>query len=293
MDAHAPTLATLARDFEQLVLDAPARTTDVRGGLNAEGGDPLLHGDPRLLARHLGHYLAAAELAQAVGYSSVSQPSQPSQPIMLDVGCGTGLFSGWLRARLGGQLHLADHDQAVLDAARAATGAAAGTTAVADAAPAQLVTAMEVLEHLPPSEQPAFCAALLAARAPGGTLILSTPDESLYPGGWSGYAPHVGCVTAATLRGLLEAAGAREISIWRIVGGPYDTSARRRMAEACGNRAWRITQRVAPSFAATLERRAGDRRGAAPTLDTRVFGDVRVMPATEGAGGSLLAVVQG
>ncbi len=283
---HQPSLAALAAELPGLrphLESVAAVHATAAASLNAEGGDPTVHGDNRLLARHLGHYLAAVEIAHAHdGGNGVEA--------VLDVGSGTGAFSAWMAAKLDAALSLADHDPDVLAAAQLATGAVAVHRDVAKAPASPLVTAMEVLEHIRPQDQPGFCRAVVGAVAPGGLLVLSTPDESLYPGGWSGYAPHVGCVTAEQLESLLREAGAQDVRVWRLLGGPYDTAPTRRVMEAVGNRAWTLLGRVAPAAPAALERRRGG--GSMPTLEAEGLQDVRVVPAQDGAGGSLVAVVR-
>jgi SAM-dependent methyltransferase len=147
-----------------------------RGYANSEGGD-------------VANDLAASAAVFGAGV--------PAGADLLDVGCGTAALSAWLADRHGLRLHLSDHDPGVLAAASASFDVASTTTDLAAAPRCAVVTAMEVLEHVPPASQPEFVAALLDRVAPGGVLVLSTPDESHYPGGWSGYAPHVGCVDAA------------------------------------------------------------------------------------------------
>ena len=249
-----------------------------RAGANAEGGDPASHASPTLLARHLGHYLAAAEVAGSVDR-------------LLDVGCGTGAFTGWLGERLGARVGVVDHDPGVLEVAAEVAGATESARDLAAVEPAPLVTAMEVLEHVQPAGQPAFCRSLLGAVAPGGVLVVSTPDESLYPGGWSGYAPHVGCVTAGELATLFLDAGAAAVHVHRVVGGPYDTPPARRWLEAVGNRLWTRVQGLAPTVAERLASGAGE--AEEPVVDPEQVGaaEVRVLPAELGAGGSLVAAV--
>lgn len=280
MPSTAPTLADLPSALEEVAPWFARARSAARAGTNAEGGDPVSHASPALLARHLGHYLAAGEVAGAADR-------------LVDVGCGTGAFTGWLGARLGAEVTVVDHDPAVLAVAREVAGATATARDLAEVPPAPLVTAMEVLEHIEPSAQPAFCAALVRAVAPEGVLVLSTPDESLYPGGWSGYAPHVGCVTAGQLATLLLDAGAGTVDVHRIVGGPYDTPPSRRWLEAVGNRVWSRLQSVAPSIAGRLEA-GGSQDGPDVHVDPRDVrvDEVRVLPAEHGAGGSLLAVVR-
>lgn len=276
-----PTLADLAPALAEVRPWLGRARAAARSGTNVEGGDPASHASPTLLARHLGHYLAAAEVAGPVSR-------------LVDVGSGTGAFTGWLGQRVGAQVTVVDHDPAVLEVASEVAGASATARDLADVAPAPLVTAMEVLEHIAPAAQPAFCRALVGTIADDGVLVLSTPDESLYPGGWSGYAPHVGCVTAGDLVTLLLEAGAASVDVLRLVGGPYDTPPLRRWGEAIGNRVWARLQRAAPGLTDRLVRGDGGDAGEV-VVDPAAVGvaDVRVLPAEQGAGGSLVAVVRG
>lgn len=272
------TLAGLADALNEVRPWLARARAAARSGTNAEGGDPASHASPTLLARHLGHYLAAAEV---VG----------SAERLVDVGCGTGAFTGWLGERLGAAITVVDHDPAVLEVAASVAGAAETAADLAAVEPSPLVTAMEVLEHIEPTDQPGFCRALVGAVASDGVLVVSTPDESRYPGGWSGYAPHVGCVTAAELSTLFLDAGASTVDVRRLVGGPYETPAHRRWLEAAGNRLWTGVQRLAPDLAERLSQHEGDEE---VVVDPRAVGvaDVRVLPAELGAGGSLVAVIR-
>lgn len=276
----APTLAALADALDEVAPWFARARSATRAGANAEGGDPASHASPILLARHLGHYLAAAEVAGGAAAG------------LVDVGCGTGAFTGWLGARLGAEITVVDHDADVLAVAAQVAGARATAQDLADVAASPLVTAMEVLEHVPPGDQPGFCRALVETVAPDGLLVLSTPDESLYPGGWSGYAPHVGCVTAGELATLLLDAGAARVDVHRIVGGPYDTPRVRRWVEAVGNRVWTRVQTAAPSLAERVATAGDDDAPVHVDPDAVGVDQVRVLPAEEGAGGSLVAVVR-
>jgi len=102
----------------------------------------------------------------------------------LDVGCGAGLLAEPL-ARLGAEVTAIDPAEELIAAARTH---AAGQELTIDyrVAPVEavegafdLITAMEVIEHV--AEPQAFLGALAARLAPGGLLVLSTPNAT----GWS------------------------------------------------------------------------------------------------------------
>lgn len=100
---------------------------------------------------------------------------------VLDVGCGAGLMCEPL-ARLGGNvtgLDAAPENVAVATAHAAAQGIAV-SYACADVAgfagQFDLVTSMEVVEHV--ADPAAFVAALAARLAPGGLLVMSTPNRT-------------------------------------------------------------------------------------------------------------------
>ena len=100
----------------------------------------------------------------------------------LDVGCGAGLLCEPL-ARLGAGVTGVDAAPENVAAARVhAEGAGlaveyrAGELAELALGRFDLVTCMEVLEHV--AAKPAFVAALAASLAPGGLLILSTPNRT-------------------------------------------------------------------------------------------------------------------
>jgi 2-polyprenyl-6-hydroxyphenyl methylase/3-demethylubiquinone-9 3-methyltransferase len=102
----------------------------------------------------------------------------------LDVGCGAGLLAEPL-ARLGASVTAVDAAPELVDAARLhAAGQrleidyrATGVESIDGKF--DLVTALEVIEHV--AEPQAFVDSLVARLAPGGLLILSTPNRT----GWS------------------------------------------------------------------------------------------------------------
>ena len=100
----------------------------------------------------------------------------------LDVGCGAGLLCEPL-ARLGAEVTGVDAaPENVAAAAVHAEGAGldiryiAGELGSLDLGQFDLVTAMEVVEHV--ADKRAFVAALAARLAPGGLMVLSTPNRT-------------------------------------------------------------------------------------------------------------------
>ena len=102
----------------------------------------------------------------------------------LDVGCGAGLLAEPL-ARLGAQVTAIDAAAELIEVARehaAGQGLAVDyrAAAVEDIeGQFDLITCLEVIEHV--ADPPSFAAALAMRLAPGGLLILSTPNAT----GWS------------------------------------------------------------------------------------------------------------
>lgn len=101
----------------------------------------------------------------------------------IDVGCGAGLLAEPL-ARMGGQVTGVDAAPENIAVARAhAVGQGleidyfAGELAALPPATFDLVTSMEVVEHV--TDPAAFIAGLAVRLAPGGLMILSTPNRTM------------------------------------------------------------------------------------------------------------------
>lgn len=283
---HRPPLRDLAAAVRAAYpyLDRAARA---RGAtyVNTEGGDVGMHGSHRSVVRHVAHYLAAAELADAVGHSG---------PV-LDIGSGVGALAAWMADHLGAPLHLTDHDQRLREVAGEAFPGTAVYPDLEDVASGAfgLVTAMEVIEHIQPAEHAAFVAGIYRPVAPGGLLVVSTPDESGYLGGWSGYAPHVGCLDPTSLETLLSEATGQPAQVWRLEGQPFTLNAVRRFGEPVVNRAWGWVSAHLPGVAVRLGGGAARVAGPARTrAGSPVPTDVRAVPPDGGAGTGLLGVVR-
>ena len=264
---------------------AAARNARGDAYVNHEGGDVGEHSTERSLFRHVANYLAVAELAEAAGLHDS----------LLDVGSGTGGLAAWVAARLGAELHLVDRDAGVRKVAKAAFPHAQVHAELEEVprATVGMVTAMEVIEHIAPSEQRQFLTHLASRVEPGGLLVVSTPDESGYVGGWSGYAPHIGCLTAPELEDLLsKAAPTGDVRVWRMQGDAFRLGGIRRFAHPVANRLW---TRVGPVLAPVTHRLVGPAAKLADLARTHagpeMAPEVHVVPASEGVGTGLLGVV--
>ena len=256
------------------------------GYVNQEGGDVGGHSTERSLIRHVANYLAAAALAEQVGlHDSV-----------LDVGSGTGALAAWLADRLKAEMHLVDRDPAVRRVAAAAFPHAHVHAELADVprATVGLVTAMEVIEHVAPPAQQDFAERLVSRVEPGGLLVVSTPDESGYVGGWSGYAPHVGVLNAPALQALLAAAAPEAtVTVWRLEGDPFHLGPVRRVLQPAANRLW---GRIGPVLDPVAHRLVGPAATLADLARTHagpsLLPHVHAVPANEGHGTGLIGVVR-
>lgn len=144
---------------------------------NPRGSSAMLHrlNPPRL------RYIRAAVDAHWGGDPDGFTPL--AGKTALDVGCGAGLLTEPL-ARLGAEVTGVDAAPENIGAARAHAAAsglaidyrAGEFEAVAKGRAFDLVTSMEVIEHV--ADPAAFAAGLAAGLAPGGLMILSTPNRT-------------------------------------------------------------------------------------------------------------------
>ncbi|MEO1969539.1 MAG: bifunctional 2-polyprenyl-6-hydroxyphenol methylase/3-demethylubiquinol 3-O-methyltransferase UbiG [Sphingomonadaceae bacterium] len=143
---------------------------------NPKGSSAMLH---RINPVRLGFIRTAID----THFQTDSTALKPlADKTALDVGCGAGLLCEPL-ARLGAQVTGVDAAPENIAAAQAhaaggglAINYLAGDLSALDLGQFDLVTAMEVLEHV--ADKPAFLAALAASLKPGGLLILSTPNRT-------------------------------------------------------------------------------------------------------------------
>jgi SAM-dependent methyltransferase len=254
-------------------------------GTNTQGGDPAHHASPDLLLRHTVNYLLAADIAATV----------PVPGPLLDVGSGVAVFSAWLARRLERALCVVDHDPRVLQLARRSFADLTTHDDLAEAPPAPVVTAMEVLEHVRYADQAAFVRALFDRVVPGGVLICSTPDECGYLGGWSGYAPHVGTLDAGSLRTLLRTATGAPVDVWRIDGPAFRLRTAQRLGEPIVNRVWSALQATLPGLTNRVVGTVGRRRRVrVDVFDPGPPDDAYTVTAADecDAGTGMLAVVR-
>jgi 2-polyprenyl-6-hydroxyphenyl methylase/3-demethylubiquinone-9 3-methyltransferase len=141
-----------------------------------KGSSAMLH---RLNPVRLGFVRSAVDAHWPEGAAGLKPLSGKRA---LDVGCGAGLLAEPL-ARLGAAVTGVDAAEENIAAARvhAEGGGLAidyrhGDLAALALGRFDLVTAMEVIEHV--ADKPAFVAALAASLAPGGLMVLSTPNRT-------------------------------------------------------------------------------------------------------------------
>jgi SAM-dependent methyltransferase len=169
---------------------------------------------------------------------------------VLDVGCGDGYLLNRLADSLPNHADLLGVD---LDNRAIAFARAFGCERRFDVIDARdideqfdVVTSIEVLEHVPDDETEEFCETLLRRVRPGGHLIITVPSDAsdVTPKHWRHY-------NEGTLRGAIDEAALREgrtltdISVWRAFPSPLPYEFARKFLT---NRLWRIATSVTDRF---------------------------------------------
>lgn len=279
---HTSGAVTTLRESWPALLAAQDRLREVRERThrNFDGGDAGHQWDQGLVLRHAVNYAVAVEYAAAVIEDGA----------VVDVGAGAGGFSVWAAGVLGRPLVIVDQDAGHRELASRAFGDVAVHAAMADVEAAPVVLCMEVIEHVRRRDQAGFAAQLGALVRPGGVLVMSTPDESGYLGGWSGYAPHVATLDAAGLGALLRVAlPGWQVDVVRVDGPGFELSTLGRVGVPVANRVWSVLDTRLPRVTHELAyrvNRLGNHRTAPPSPDPSAF---CVGPADIGEGTGLIA----
>ena len=278
----SPDAVETLRDTWAVLVDAQARLHDVRerDHRNYDGGDAGHQWDHGLVVRHAVNYAAGVAAARSV----------PGPGALVDVGAGAGGFSMWAAAALGRRLVMVDQDAGHRELASRAFADIEVRGSLGGLDPAPVVMAMEVVEHVPRSEQAEFVRTLGAAVAPGGVLVMSTPDESVYCGGWSGYPPHIATLDATGLQELLtQQLPGWDVQVARINGPEFALSTLGRYGVPVANRVWGAMDAHLPQVTHEISHRVsqlGKRRKAPTPPEPR---DYRIDDAGTGRGTGLLA----
>jgi len=144
---------------------------------NPKGSSAMLH---RLNPVRLGYLRAAVDTHWGTDASSFTPLAGKRA---LDVGCGAGLLCEPL-ARLGASVTGLDAAPENIEAAKAHAAQSgleidyrAGSVEDLSGETFDLVTSLEVIEHV--TDPAAFVRGLAAALAPGGLLVMSTPNRTM------------------------------------------------------------------------------------------------------------------
>jgi SAM-dependent methyltransferase len=158
----------------------------------------------------------------------------------LEIGCGTGAFLGYLRAKGVGRLLGIDHDPALAGVlpvtVRDAFACRDAFDLLADprVGPYDRVVLLDVLEHFSAEDGARLLAAVRACLAPGGRVVLKVPNAAS-PWGLSyqyGDLTHCTAFTPLSIRQLADSAGFGAVALH----APQQGSRRRRFTDALVNR---------------------------------------------------------
>jgi SAM-dependent methyltransferase len=129
-------------------------------------------------AGRVAHGFAKGKMSGDPAYATVLE-RLPEQGTLLDVGCGEGYLLALARAqRPGLALVGVDHDERRVALARQALAREprvellVGDLRDHSLPPASMITCLDVLHYMPPAQQDAVLARLVACLAPGGLLLL-------------------------------------------------------------------------------------------------------------------------
>lgn len=277
-------VATL-RDSWPVLVAAQERLHEVRekAHRNYDGGDAGHQWDHGLVVRHAVNYAVAVDVARSVAASG---------PIV-DVGAGAGGFAVWAAHALERPLVIVDQDDGHRQLAGKAFADVEVHASVEPLDSAPVVLCMEVIEHVDPAAQPAFVREIGAVVGPGGILVLSTPDESGYWGGWSGYPPHIGTLDAAGLTRLLhQQLPGWKVDVLRVSGPGFDLTTLGRYGVPVANRVWGTLDARAPRVTHELAHTVNQLAKNRPPPDEPEPSAYAVVPAAAGAGTGLVARAQ-
>jgi 2-polyprenyl-3-methyl-5-hydroxy-6-metoxy-1,4-benzoquinol methylase len=189
-----------------LLFNSPRLDLEALGQLYGKNYYFFLRNDAREFARIVAMY------QRTIGMLSAEIAPKKT----LDIGCGRGYFPAVLKG-LGWDAHGVEISPDAADYARKTfsldvfTGTIEQYAANASARQFPLVTAIDVIEHVPSPQ--AFLEAAVKAVAPGGRLIIDTPNAAagniaLKGKHWKGFNPfHIYLFTAEHLATMLQRLG--------------------------------------------------------------------------------------
>ncbi|MFN3212712.1 MAG: class I SAM-dependent methyltransferase [Henriciella sp.] len=198
--------------------------------LKRDPGSGVLHFDPPILGdaafyqqlRAFKWYHPAQKREHVHAASVVAAGA-----FVLDVGAGIGDFARHLERV--GYIGLESDPEAILAGRRAGRDLRCQTMSTwrgsADYRPANIITAFQVLEHVPAPQD--FIAEMIQCLAPDGTLMIGVPDAESYVADLPDFmlnAPphHITWWTEAALKHLLETAGLKVDAVTRFQVEPWE-----------------------------------------------------------------------